>query len=161
MLKISRITDYATVVMAYLAQNPVDIHNAKDITTHTHIALPTVSKILKLLAKAELLISHRGANGGYSLAIEPKKISIASIIKAIEGDVGLTECAHTDSHCQIEASCSIRGNWRVISQIVLNALEDISLLEMVSPMSTQSVSVDKLKQALSEMNTEQQGLQDE
>lgn len=152
MLKISRITDYATVVMAYLAQHPVDIHNAKDITTNTQIALPTVSKILKLLAKANLLISHRGASGGYSLALAPDKISIARIIKAIEGDVGLTECAHSDSHCQIEESCSIRGNWRVISQIVLSALEEVNLLEMVNPMRTQSVSVDKLRQTLSDVN---------
>ncbi len=132
MFRISKLADYSTVVMAYLARRPDVLHNARDITDHTHIALPTVSKILKLLARGELLTSHRGMNGGYSLARPAEEISIAAIIKAIEGDLGLTECAYQESHCSIESLCSIRSNWQFISQVVGDALEQVTLAQLIS-----------------------------
>lgn len=131
MLKISKLTDYSTVVMAYLAQFPEKMHNAKDITTQTHIALPTVSKILKALTKSGLLLSHRGAHGGYSLANEAIKITIADIITAMEGKPGLTECSHNNTLCALQPTCAISGNWQTISSIVYKTLEKISLQDMV------------------------------
>jgi FeS assembly SUF system regulator len=131
MLKISKLTDYSTVVMAYLAQFPEKMHNAKDITAQTHIALPTVSKILKALTKSGLLLSHRGAHGGYSLANEAIKITIADIITAMEGKPGLTECSHNNTLCALQPTCAISGNWQTISSIVYKTLEKISLQDMV------------------------------
>jgi FeS assembly SUF system regulator len=132
MLKISKLTDYSTVVMAYLAQFPEKMHNAKDITAQTHIALPTVSKILKALTKSGLLLSHRGAHGGYSLANEAIKITIADIITAMEGKPGLTECSHNNTICALQPTCAISGNWQTISSIVYKTLEKISLQDMVT-----------------------------
>ncbi len=131
MLKISKLTDYSTVVMAYLAQFPEKMHNAKDITAQTHIALPTVSKILKALTKSGLLLSHRGAHGGYSLANAAIKITIADIITAMEGKPGLTECSHNNTLCALQPTCAIAGNWQTISSIVYKTLEKISLQDMV------------------------------
>jgi FeS assembly SUF system regulator len=132
MLKISKLTDYSTVVMAYLAQYPEKMHNAKDITAQTHIALPTVSKILKALTKSGLLLSHRGAHGGYSLANAAMKITIADIITAMEGRPGLTECSHNNTICALQPTCAISGNWKTISSIVYQTLEKISLQDMVA-----------------------------
>ncbi len=131
MLKISKLTDYSTVVMAYLAQFPEKMHNAKDITAQTHIALPTVSKILKALTKSGLLLSHRGAHGGYSLANAAMQITIADIITAMEGKPGLTECSHNNTLCALQPTCTISGNWQTISSIVYKTLEKISLQDMV------------------------------
>lgn len=131
MLKISKLTDYSTVVMAYLAQFPEKMHNAKDITAQTHIALPTVSKILKALTKSGLLLSHRGAHGGYSLANAAIQITIADIITAMEGKPGLTECSHNNTICALQPTCAIAGNWQTISSIVYKTLEKISLQDMV------------------------------
>lgn len=131
MLKISKLTDYSTVVMAYLAQYPTKMHNAKDITAQTHIALPTVSKILKALTRSGLLLSHRGAYGGYSLANEAMKITIADIITAMEGKPGLTECSHNNMLCALQSTCAISGNWQTISSIVYETLEKISLHDML------------------------------
>lgn len=132
MLKISKLTDYSTVVMAYLAQYPEKMHNAKDISAETHIALPTVSKILKALTKNGLLLSHRGAHGGYSLANQAIKITIADIITAMEGKPGLTECSHNNTICALQPTCAISGNWQTISGIVYKTLEKISLQDMVT-----------------------------
>ncbi len=131
MLKISKLTDYSTVVMAYLAQFPEQMHNAKDISAQTHITLPTVSKILKALTKSGLLLSHRGAHGGYSLANAAMQISIADIIIAMEGKPGLTECSHNNSVCALQPTCAISGNWQTITSIVYNTLEKISLQDMI------------------------------
>lgn len=134
MFRISKLTDYGTVVMTYLAKEPDQLHNARDITANTHIALPTVTKILKLLAREGLLISHRGANGGYSLAKPAEEISVLTIIEAIEGHLGLTECAHADSRCFLETTCATRRNWRLISNMVYSAMEKISLADMIKPL---------------------------
>lgn len=119
--------------MAYLAQHEGQ-YNARKITQDTHIALPTVTKILKLLTREGLLESHRGISGGYTLAVEAKAISVADIIRAIEGDWGLTECSNGTTQCFLEASCATRKNWRLISHIIYEALTKLSLADMARPL---------------------------
>lgn len=133
MLRISRLTDYSTIVMAYLAAHSDRAHKAKDIAQHTHVALPTVSKLLKLLTRAGLLVAQRGAKGGYILAIPAEKITLAQVIHAIEGNIALTECGHHHSTCMMESLCAIRGNWRIINGAIQETLQKISLAEMTKP----------------------------
>lgn len=133
MFKISRLTDYSTVVMCYLASEPLKVYNAKDIFMHTHIAQPTVSKILKMLTKANLLVSQRGASGGYKLAKAPQDITVIEILTAMEGTMGLTECSHDHSTCSIQAQCHIRGNWRLISEVIHQTLQNITLADLAKP----------------------------
>lgn len=130
MLKISKLTDYGTVVMAYLAIEPARVHSATDVATATHINLPTVSKILKTLAAQGLVASSRGAKGGYRVAREPQAITIADIITAMEGEIALTNCAKGEGNCEQEPHCSIASNWRRINQTVLNALTTLTLSDM-------------------------------
>jgi FeS assembly SUF system regulator len=133
MLRMSKLADYGTVVMTYISQHTDKVHSAHDIADHVRVALPTVSKILKILARQELLVSERGAKGGYRLARPAKQISIAEIIDAMEGPVALTECSSMPGLCEQESSCSIRGNWQRINQAVRGALEQVSLAEMAQP----------------------------
>lgn len=132
MFRISKLTDYGMVVMTHLAQRPKELHTARGLTEATHLALPTVTKILKIFARKELLTSQRGVHGGYHLAKSPDKITLAEIIQAIEGELGLTECSQSDSHCVLESTCRTRKNWSLISELILNALGNISLAEMAS-----------------------------
>ena len=132
MINISKLADYSTVVMAYLARTGT-AQNARDIAQATRIALPTVSKILKILAKAELLESHRGAKGGYDLARPAEKISLADIINALDGGIGLTECSRAAGLCAVEEACGIRHSWRNIGLIVRELLEQVTLAEMLKP----------------------------
>ena len=135
MFRVSKLTDYGTVLMTYLAQHPHVLHNAKDITLHTRVALPTVSKLLKKLAKGGLLTSHRGAKGGYTLAKPPAQITVAEMILALEGDFAMTECSHASGLCSVETWCAIRGNWQVINLAIHEALKDISLADMTKPLT--------------------------
>jgi FeS assembly SUF system regulator len=134
MLRISKLTDYATVVLSYMARSPLDIYSAAKISERLDIGQPTVSKILKLLAHGNLLSAQRGVNGGYTLARPPQRISVAEIIDAMEGiPVGLTECSSVPGVCAQERGCAIRGNWQKISLAVRGALEGVTLADLVLP----------------------------
>lgn len=134
MLRISRLTDYATVVMTCLAASPGEVLNAAQIAEGTHLELPTVSKLLKLLARAGLVTSFRGVNGGYRLARAATDISLAEIVEALEGPLGVTECSAATGDCPREGFCTVRGNWRRINHIVASALRAVSLAEMLHPL---------------------------
>lgn len=133
MLRISKLADYGTVVMVDIAHHAPAIRNAKEIAESVHLAHPTVSKCLKLLTTAGLLISQMGAKGGYALARDPARISVAEIIRAVEGTEGLTECTYHAGLCDLESVCSIRHNWRVLSQAIYGALEKVSLMDLMQP----------------------------
>jgi len=132
MLRISRLADYGTVVMTYIARKSEALYTARDIAEHTNLNLPTVSKLLKILTNAELLASIRGTKGGYRLNLAPENISVASIVEAIDGRIALTECSYVTGshHCDIQSDCSIRGNWQLISGAVFKALDGISLAQL-------------------------------
>jgi len=133
MLRISKLTDYGTVVMTYLARESDRLHAATEIAARIQLSAPTVSKILKTLAREGLVVSHRGAKGGYSLARAPADISMVEIIDALEGPVGLTECGSHPGLCVQEASCSIRANWQHINAAVRQALAGVTLAQMAQP----------------------------
>jgi FeS assembly SUF system regulator len=133
MLRVSRLTDYATVVMTCIAAHPDDVLSTAAIADETHLELPTVSKLLKSLGHAGLVESFRGVNGGYRLARPAQAISLAQIVEAMEGPIGMTECGVTEGQCDREAQCSVRGSWQRISHVVDNALRAVSLADMLKP----------------------------
>jgi FeS assembly SUF system regulator len=130
-LRISRLTDYGTVLLAHLARDNADLVTAAEVATATGIALPTVSKLLKALAKAEIVLSTRGSHGGYQLARAAREISAADVIDALEGPVSITECSSRDSHCDFEASCHVGDAWQRINVAIRRALDEISLADLL------------------------------
>ena len=133
MLRLSKLTDYATVILSYMAKDKTKIYSAVEISSTTGIALPTVSKLLKILANAEVLVSTRGIKGGYSLARSPEKITVAEVIGALEGPIGLTECSISHQSCEQASGCQIGANWSLISRVINDALEAVTLADMIKP----------------------------
>ena len=134
MLRISKLADYGTVVMTYMAGSPQQVLSAQEIATAIGLELPTVSKILKILAREKLLRSQRGVKGGYLLARPAEEISVAEIIDALESHPsGLTECSSAVGLCRHESVCAVRTNWQRISQMVHEALQGIRLTELSRP----------------------------
>ncbi len=139
MLRISRLTDYGTLVLAHLSAESGRHVSAADVASAMGIAVPTVSKLLKLLAKAGLVTSTRGAQGGYQLARDASAISAADIIDALEGPVYITECSADDSQCDLEDVCNVGGAWQRINVAIRRALDDVSLEDLLrsnSPVPT-------------------------
>lgn len=143
MLKISKLTDYGTVVMALLAREPQRVHSATEVADATRIALPTVSKILKILATHDLVISTRGARGGYRLARTPADISVADVICAMEGPVSLTTCADGGGECEQESHCNMAAHWQWINRAVSDALKGLTLADLLreTPVAAHSIQV--------------------
>lgn len=130
MLRLSKLSDYATVLMCRMATQPDAAFSAARLAAALVVPQPTVAKLLKLLARAQLLTSVRGGKGGYLLARSPATISLADVITAIEGPPGLTECITSPGTCSIESSCAMRRNWSAINHVVVGALADVSLAEV-------------------------------
>ncbi len=134
MLRISKLTDYGTLIMTHMARVPDRMHSAAGLAETLGLGLPTASKVLKALGRHELVTSLRGAHGGYTLARPAHAITVADIIDALEEQpFGLTECSATSGLCEMETGCGIRSNWLRINNVVRRALEDVSLADMVEP----------------------------
>lgn len=132
MLRISKLTDYAILMMVELTREG-EMLSAHALSDRVGVETPTASKVLKLLAGSGLLASYRGANGGYQVTRSAAEISVAEVIAAIEGPIAMTECSVEEGLCSQEESCELRGNWQRISLAVADALQQVSLAEMSSP----------------------------
>ena len=131
MLRVTKLTDYATVVLTALAARPGAVLSASELAELAGLEIPTVAKVLKPLAQAGLVAGFRGANGGYRLARSADAISLFEIVEALEGPLGMTECSVHAGSCGIEQSCGVRANWRRINDVVAEALREVTLAQML------------------------------
>ena len=133
MLRVAKLTDYATVVMTVLATAPDAVLSASELAERAGLETPTVSKVLKPLAQAGLVAGFRGVNGGYRLARPAHEIGLIEIVEAMEGPLAMTECSVHSGQCGIEGSCNVRANWRYINDVVVAALRSVTLAQMLEP----------------------------
>jgi FeS assembly SUF system regulator len=129
MLRISKLTDYALLLMVELTRDG-EMLSAHTLAERIHVEVPTASKVLKLLSGSGLLESYRGVAGGYRVRRTASDISVAEVIAVIEGPIAMTECSVEQGLCSQEDSCELRSNWQRISLAVAQALRDVSLAEM-------------------------------
>lgn len=133
MIKLSNLADYAVELMCCIALKPDEVHSSAGLADFSQIPLPTVSKILGTMVRADLLTSHRGLNGGFTLTKAASEISIANIIEAVDGPVQLTNCLsdHGESDCERYSYCRTRSQWNRINEAVKCALGSVLLSHMI------------------------------
>ena len=153
MLRISKLTDYGTLVLSTMASSPETQYSAAELSLKTGLASATVSKILKQLTKGEILTSTRGAQGGYQLARKTDSISALEIIRAMEGPVALTECSTDHNDCEIADACQMQSKWQIINLAIRRALSELSLADLSKPIQ-HNMNID-LHAALSAFNETQ------
>ena len=142
MLRMTKQADYGMVLLSHMAADPERRYAAPELASETQLPLPTVSKILKLLSRANVLDSHRGVKGGYSLAVDPVELSVGRMITVLDGPIAITECVEdAPGSCSQEATCQIRANWQRINEAVRASLECISLAELAVPMGAPLVQI--------------------
>ncbi len=142
MLRITRETDYGIVLLTKMAKAVDHAYSAAVLARQCHLPAPMASKILKTLAQAGLLVSQRGARGGYSLARPPAAISVAEVIEALEGPIAITECSTDDPDaCVYKHYCGVNSHWNRINEVIRDALEGISLAEMTRLPSSRPASL--------------------
>jgi FeS assembly SUF system regulator len=130
MLRMSKLTDYGTMVLAQLAAREGVRSTAGQVAYATHLGQPTVSKLLKSLVHAGLVVSTRGVQGGYTLARPADEISAAEIIDALEGPVAITECSSGSGGCGLESFCRVGMAWQRINHSIREALDHVSLADL-------------------------------
>jgi FeS assembly SUF system regulator len=133
MIILSKLADYGVIVATHLAIHPERQENAATIAAATQLPQATVAKVLKAMAHAGLATATRGAAGGYRLARQPKDISVAEVVAAIDGDIGLTQCSIHTGDCQRTTYCPTRPHWAAINRAVGTALSAVSLADMLNP----------------------------
>ena len=133
MLRISKLTDYGTMILVHLAAQTSPVCSANDVASGTRIALPTVQKLLKILARGDLVHSLRGADGGYALSRPPESITAAEIVDVLEGPLSITECSMTDSQCELEEGCPVGDAWQKINRTIRGALDTVTLADLAHP----------------------------
>jgi FeS assembly SUF system regulator len=130
MMRIGKLTDYATVLLATLANERSRLLNATTLAERTHIAAPTVAKLLKQLHRAGLVDSTRGTRGGYQLSRPADEISAAAILDALEGPIALTDCSAGSGNCCLEHSCQVSRTWQRLNAAIRKSLSEISLAQL-------------------------------
>ena len=144
MLRITKQTDYAIMLLAHLAGLPSgEVLSARQAAAWSGLPLPMVSKILKALAKGQIVESHRGVGGGYQLTPAAQETTIAGVIRALEGPISLVECGSQPGQCEHEPSCPARVNWARVNCEIERALERIPVSEMIGPLPCSLLSVGK------------------
>ena len=134
MIKLNKITDYAVVILGLLSsRSPTKISTSK-LSADTGLAIPTVAKVCKLLTKADLIKAGRGVTGGYYCETSPSKINVALIVEAIDGPVAITACVDdSEELCDTQSMCLLSGNWNKANKAIYNALESVTLEELLNP----------------------------
>jgi len=139
MLRMGKLTDYGIVLMVEMADRPTHLYKAAELSEQLQLPQPTVSKLLQRLSLGGFLESTRGVNGGYRLAKAASEITVAGIIRSLEGQGGLTECVEQPGACSQEDTCAIRGKWPAINAAIWHALTGITLADMATNTDVQMV----------------------
>lgn len=149
MFRLSRMTDYGIVLMTHLACRGAT-RSARNVADATHIPHPVASKLLKQLVRKGLLVSQRGPGGGYGLARQASHISVAQMVAALDGPIGLTECSAHPGACLQESACHVREPWQHINRVVRDALEHVSLEDLARPAAGGVTALFQLRTGASE-----------
>jgi FeS assembly SUF system regulator len=131
-LRLSKLTDYAVVVLTRLEEaEDGAVMTAPGLAAATGLAEPTVSKVLKILSHAGLVEGRRGAAGGYRLTRRIAEMPLTDVITAIDGPIALTACVDNSfGLCDAEATCPVRGRWDPVNDAIRRALSGISIADL-------------------------------
>jgi FeS assembly SUF system regulator len=132
MIRLSRLTDYAIVIVAELARTPGTLQAAGNLADRTRIPEPTVAKVLKILTRGGVVDSARGVNGGYVITRALSGIAIGEVIEAMNGPLTLTACVDdNDTDCEIATHCLMRGRWDPVNDAIRAAFASVKLSDMI------------------------------
>jgi len=134
MLRLTKKADYGLMALKYLAEQGYQgAQSAKDIAEAYHIPPQLLAKILQTLAKAGLLVSHAGTNGGYALARNARDISAFEVIRAIDGPLFITSCITIHGTCDLAGHCTIKEPLRKVNDSITGMLSALSIADLVEP----------------------------
>ena len=132
MLKLSKLTDYAVIVLGCLGEQGGRPVSASYVSEQTRLPEPTVQKVLKLMASKKIITALRGANGGYVVPLSLACISIADVVEAIEGPLQLAPCDNdTDNDCLLAKLYAPQNRWNKVNIAIKDTLDKIRVSDLM------------------------------
>jgi len=146
MLRLTKKADYGLMALKYLAEQadaatPHSAQSAKDIAEAYHIPPQLLAKILQTLAKAGLLVSHAGTNGGYALARSAREITAFEVIRAIDGPLFITSCITIHGTCDLAGHCTIKEPLRKVNDSIKDLLNGICISDLIDTDATPAAAL--------------------
>lgn len=134
MIKMNKLTDYGVILLSYMQDtDKARLCTVSDLAEQTGLGQATISKILKILGKTDLVNSVRGINGGYYIGRPISEISVADMIEAMDGPLALTACveSHGGECCASEANCTIKGGWDALNKEMIELLRGFPISRII------------------------------
>jgi FeS assembly SUF system regulator len=139
MIRLAKLADYGLLIASSLKEPTTHLLKLDQVADYTNLSIPTVRKVMKLLVDGGVVHSERGVKGGYCLAAPAHHISLAKVLRAVEGGVALTDCCAEERMCDVKQSCTVQMNWAVINQTVNDIFERLTLKDMSSKLAKADV----------------------
>ena len=132
MLRISKLADYAVVILSAMMKDVQKAYSATQLVEQTGLNLPTVRKVLKKLTSQQILKGTRGVEGGYSILADLDMLSVADVVEAVDGPISLTDCsAHEVYQCATD-KCRMKSSWNIVNSLVRKTLSDYKIKQLVN-----------------------------
>ena len=130
--------EYGVRLMVELARHhgsgPVSL---SEMAEHEALPRPYLEQLVVSLRAAGLVVSTRGARGGYELARDPSRIRMSEVITALEGPIVPMVCVShepaVDASCDRAGYCTVHGLWQRVRDAVVDALDTMTLAELAQP----------------------------
>ncbi len=138
MFSLNKQSDYGMLILTHIASGPEKkVFCTSELASNTGLSKTMVAKILKLLVKASILSSTMGSQGGYHLNKSAKDISLALVLDALNNPIQLTSCLnHKEDDCKVTQRCKTKPHWEKINQILKTAFTQVTLENMILPISS-------------------------
>ena len=136
-------TEYGLVCLVYMAKHPeLEMITIRDIGLTESYSTTYMEKIVQKLRAANIVVSHQGKHGGYSLARHPSKITMKEIIEALEGGTFEKFCepeVRKDIVCTHFCMCGVKPIWRKTKQLLDQFYDSITLEKLANNEEVESL----------------------
>jgi Rrf2 family protein len=130
MLKLTKKADYGLIALRHLASVPGATASTKDIADAYRLPVTLLAKVLQQLARAGIVQSVAGTNGGYKLMRNPNSVSALEVVRAIDGPVILTHCFTEHGTCDQSDKCTVREPLRRVHEAILGVLNSFRITDL-------------------------------
>jgi len=128
---ITRDTDYALRAVCFIAKAKEKVVPVTELVNKLKVPKPFLRKLLQTLAKEDVLVSHKGLGGGFSLAKPANKIFLLDLATIFQGKLKLNECTLKKMPCPHTGTCPLRRKINNIEKYVVDELKRITIASLL------------------------------
>lgn len=131
MIRISRRAEYGLIAVQFMARANERLVSVKEIAESLDLSFDFLSKTLQTLLKTGIVVSQKGAKGGYRLSRSPDNISVFDIIDSLEDKKAIVECLEpSDENCSRADNCTIKEPLKILQSKINKLFADTSIIEI-------------------------------